>query len=259
MKDSLAFRFDRYLKLLRNEIKFNHRGVFIVTGGLFVALTLLSFVVSERVGSDGEFMNIWYALTLIFGGFIYTSIAFRELNQPHTTHLYLMTPASVLEKFLVKWTLTTVGFIVFHFLVFNLFALIAQGVDNYDGYTYFKAFEPFGFAPRLFMAIYFALSSIRLLGAVTYKKYEYFKTDIVGVFVGFAMLFIFALLFRVIFNDFFNGWEFSPRINNVIVEPDNGAEHFFENMWEKGQYILWIGLPILFWTVGFFKLKETEA
>jgi len=199
MKESLNFRFDRYLKLLRNEMKFNHKGVLIIAAGAFALLLLLSLAVSERQGHDGEFMNIWYGVTLMLGGFYYTSIAFRELNRPHTAHLYLMTPASTLEKFLSKWTLTTLGFALVHLIIYTIFSKVTLGLDAYFGKTYFNAFEPFGQIPMLLFKLYLTLSSLFLLGSIAFRKYEFFKVQLVLNLISIVLAFIAAFLFRIIF------------------------------------------------------------
>jgi hypothetical protein len=260
MKDSLNFRFDRFVKLLRNEIKFNHRGVLIIAAGLFFLLTLLSLAVSERVGHDGEFMNIWYGITLLVGGFYYTSIAFRELNRQNTAHLYLMTPASTLEKFLAKWTLTTVGFTVAHLILYTVFSKLALGLDSYFGNTYFHAFEPFGEKPVLLMKLYLPLSSIFLLGSVAFKKYEFFKTQIFLNVLSIVFALIAGLLFRIVFNEYFEGMRFSPQMHDVVMVPDHRIKAFVEGpLLAASKYLFWLGLPLLLWTVGFFKLKEQEV
>lgn len=259
MKDSLNFRFDRYLKLLRNEMKFNHRGVLIIAAGFFFFLTLLSLFVRERVGQDGEFMNIWYGLTLLVGGFYYTSIAFRELNRPHTAHLYLMTPASTLEKFLSKWTLTTVGFTVGHLITYTLFSIIVLAIDSYFGHTYFNAFEPFGEHPLLLMKLYMTLSSVFLLGSLAFKRYEFFKTQIFLNVLSILLAIIGVFLFRIVFNQYFDGMQ--PQMNNIVIGgPEDDFRDFMEgSLWTVLKYLFWLGLPLLLWTVGFFKLKEQEV
>ena len=260
MKDILNFRFDRYLKLLRNEMKFNHRGILIIAAGTFVFLTLLSFFVSERVGHDDQFMNIWYGITLMFGGFYYTSIAFRELNRQNTAHLYLMTPASTLEKFLTKWTLSTVGFVLVHLVIYTIFSKIAMGFDSYFGHVYFNAFEPFSETPVLLMKLYLILSSVFLLGSITFRKYEFFKTQLILNVFSIGLAFIVAFLFRIIFRKYFEGMQFSPQMNNIVVEPEHDVKAFIEGpLWTALQYLFWLGLPLLLWTVGFFKLKEQEV
>ncbi|MGK0363613.1 MAG: hypothetical protein ACI85O_000666 [Saprospiraceae bacterium] len=260
MKGILDFRFDRYLKLLRNEMKFNHKGILIIAAGTFVLLTLLSFVVSERTGHDGEFMNIWYGITLMFGGFYYTSIAFRELNRQDIGHLYLMTPASILEKFLSKWTLTTVGFVLAHLVIYTIFSMVALSIDSYSGHTYFNAFEPFGHIPVLLMKLYLTLSSLFLLGSVAFRKYEFFKIQLVLNLFGIVLTFIGAFLFRIIFNQYFEGMQFSPQMNNIVIEPEHTVKAFIEGpLWTALQFLFWLGLPLLLWTVAFFKLKEQEV
>ena len=260
MKESLNFRFDRYLKLLRNEIKFNHRGVLIIAAGTFFLLTLLSLVVSHRVGEDGQFMNIWYGVTLLFGGFYYTSIAFRELNRPNTAHLYLMTPASILEKFLSKWTLATVGYLVVHLVLYIIFSKLATGLDSYFGSAYLNPFEPFSKVPVFLMKIYLTCSSLFLLGSVAFRKYEFFKVQLASNLFSIALAFIAAFLFRIIFNQYFDGMMFSQQMNNIVIEPDASVKAFVEGpLWTVLQYLFWLGLPLLLWTVGFFKLKEQEV
>ncbi len=260
MKDSLNFRFDRFIKLLRNEIKFNHKGALVVSAGIFVLLTFIAVFTSERVGHDGSFMNIWYGITLMFGGFYYTSIAFRELNRPHTAHLYLMTPASILEKFLSKWTFTVIGYTLAHLVIYTLFSILVLAIDGYSGEVYFNPFEPFSAIPLLLMKLYMTLSSVFLLGSIAFRRYEFFKTQIFLNVLSIVLALIGVFLFRIVFNEYFTGMSFVPRMNNVIMEPEAKVKAFVEGpLWTALQYLFWLGLPLLLWTVGFFKLKEQEV
>lgn len=260
MKDSINFRFDRLLKLLRNEVKLNHRGVFIVAGAVFLFLLFLSAAVSERVGYDGDFFGIWYGITLLGGGFLYTSIICRELNRSATTHLYLTTPASTLEKFIAKWLLTTVGYVLVHGVLYSIFTAAALGIDAMDGHTYFTSFSVFGRSAWLLIKIYLAVQSVFLVGSIYFRKYEIFKTVLSVSLVGWVLFFITALMFRIVFNEYFDGWSFATHTDHIRLEPNNRLKDLAENRaLPVLQYLFWVGLPLLMWTVGFFKLKETEA
>lgn len=263
MKDSLSFQFSRFGSLLRNELRLNHRNILIVAGGVLAVLLFISVLTGYNGGSGGaEFYYVWYGITLLGGGFLYTSVAFRELNRPTTGHVYLMTPASTLEKFLTKWLLTTFGYVLAHLVVFSLYVLIMNGLHSTwstEQFSEFSLSSAQGPVPIL-IQVYLCVQSLYLVGAVWFNKFEFFKTPLALNIVSLAFTFVIVLMFRIVFWDLFDGWNFSPKMHGVLVEPGenakNALEFFFKNI---ALNLVRIGGPLFLWTVAFFKLKEKEV
>ena len=263
MKDTLQFRFPRFMKLLKNDLRLNHRGILYVTLGALAVLLLIGFAAAYdgQQAPDPEFYYSFYGLTLILGGALYTSVAFRELNRPHTAHLYLTTPASTLEKFLAKWVLTTFGFLIAHLLIFYLYVLIVNGVEvlTAETETTITEFSIFENSPvPLLMKIYFAGQSIYLLGAIAFNKYEFFKTAIVWSGFQFVLLIVTAFLFRLVFHDFFDGMMFEPGEVHASRTGEDFGNFMDTNFSLIANILFLLVLPTIIWAAAFFKLKEKE-
>ncbi len=108
----------RFGRLLLRELAHGYRGLLIamaaVAGGVIVISAIGALAASAggapvgTVIGDGYF-GFFQAL-LFLGGFIVTSLAFREVWQNGSGLAYLMLPGSLFEKFLVKLLMTSVGF-----------------------------------------------------------------------------------------------------------------------------------------------------
>ncbi len=263
MQDTLQFNFSRFLLLLKNDLRLNHRGIFYVALGTLAVLLFIGFVAAYdgSEAPDEDFFYSLYAFTLLIGGSLYTSVAFRELNKPPTAHLYLTTPASTLEKFTAKWLLTTFGFLIAHLLVFSLFVAIVNGIEvmTAETETTLSNFNVFADSPvTLLMKIYIAGQSIYLLGAIAFKKYEFFKTMIAWTVFQLALLFVTVILFRLVFHDFFDGMTFGPeQVHGVRTGEDFG--NFMQTNFSLIAHALFLFiLPGIVWAAAFFKLKEKE-
>ena len=252
--------------LLKKEVLFENKKLFIGMGGMFVLLSLIIFSsIADRGGNLTNWYvhEYWYSAFLVVGGLFYTSTVFSELNDKLERASYLSLPASHLEKFTTKWILTFIGFPLLFTILYFIFSWIISFITNaYYGVnvaplSLFKS--PIGEYEVLGgLKTYLSSQAIFLLAAVAFRKYEFFKLFITmfGLFMmfGFFVLFI----FRILFADFFSGMAITD--GNVNLMPGENLENFIKGPLVKGfGYLVSFGLPIFFWVVGYLKLTEKEA
>jgi len=141
---SQTFNFNRILLLLKAELLQDKRILLIIGGAIFGFLTIFALMnAADEPSGDPEFVDfhfLWYPLLLLFGGIIYTSRSFSELDEKTGAHHYLTLPASTLEKFTSKWLITSIGYALVFTVTYWMYAMIANGLCS----------SIFGNAPRAF-------------------------------------------------------------------------------------------------------------
>jgi hypothetical protein len=244
------FELSRFWFLLKMELSRSSRGVLmtlvIIFGFLFFVGLLLGpvfdpgMIVFEH--SPG------YAFTLLVGGFILSSLAYRDLGNPLRRNNYLMLPVSALEKFLSMWLLTSVGWILLYTLTYEAYTLFANSVGQLIfGHLTFESFEPLSqFAVRT-MKYYFVLHGIFLAGAAYFKGYPFPKTLLTLILFGAVCGVITYLIMNGVF-DIDYTLE-SNLFNGMLVC----------QLWKVIQWMFWWLLAPLCWVITYLGLKEQEV
>lgn len=259
MNSIIQFKPDRFVHLFRKELFSGHKRTLITASAVFGILLVIILVWAEDRDSDiYEFHEIYFPLILLAGGFIFTSIIFKDLDDSNKALLYLTLPASNFEKFLSKWLLCVICFPIIALTGYWLFSLIAAGLSQslFDFGT--PSFNPFGAEEWFFVKLYVVLQSIFFIGAIVFRKYVAVKTigSLFIIEIIFAALIF--LLFRILFASEFQGL-FNIQDGGALGEPSQGFIDFMKGpAWTTAQYLFWLVMPLLFWTVTFFKLKEKE-
>lgn len=101
---------------------------------------------------------------------------------------------------------------------------------------------------------FIAINSILFLCASTYNNPAVGLSIVFLVLIG--LLFVGAVLLRIIFHQYFDGLSLSS--NDVILSEDfhNQTKSTFLNL---VKVFLGMGVPIVFWVISYFKLKEQQA
>lgn len=252
------FQIQRFIALLKVELSKINRSTWMIIGAVFTVSLLTSLV--WAADQDPEFHQIFYPIILLGGGFLFTSVAFSELIEDKSRQFYLTLPASNLEKFLSKLLVSSIAYTTFVVVGYFLFSLLVDGLTNYYYNYQFIPFAPFSGEYWLIFKLYLTLQSIFLLGAITFRKYAFFKTMLIGATLPFVFGIISFLLLRLVFFDYFG---FSPDMEgsiNTNMQPSKGFESFGQNiLWPLVQFLFWVGLPIFFWVVAYFRLTEKEV
>ncbi len=247
----------RFGLLLRKEWRDNHRTLLIIVALVIAFLLLNALVYSDDPDNGPQWFNrIWYPIILYFGGFLFTSVSFHELVADAQRQFYLTLPASNLEKFASKWVVTAIFFPIAYTLLYQLVALaIGVVVKAYSGYE-FEQLALFGDFQRLHIQMYIVIQSAFLIGAVVFQRYSIVKTSFSLMLVGMSLLAFLYLCVRVLFSEYFNGFEFA----GPGPQPKEGFDLWLtDSLWPVVKYSFYILLWPVLLLIGYFKLKEKEV
>lgn len=254
-----TFDFNRFSLLLKKELWSGNKKPLIVSGAIFGFLILFALL-QIYLFSAYEGMN-WsmFPMVVFWGGLIFTSVIFYEFNDKTGTHHYLSLPASTFEKFLSKWLITAVLFPLGASILFWIYTKIGDAIYfNYITETDYVPWRLTDWWSIFFIKIYIVYQSTYLIGAIAFQKYTFFKTSVAHWIYTIVSVMIAAILFRIIFMDFFDGL-FSIR-EDLNVQTSDTVINFMENKFLSIlEFALWFLVPPIMWVVGFFKLKEKEA
>jgi len=230
----------------------------------------------EKVGEQYANSNInrkilSYA-SLLFGGFglIFASTFASPMNNKFKKITYLVSPSSNVEKYLSRWIIITIGYIISFFIAFWIADFLRVGIClarypeleitfldltkliNLNGKW---PFSEYAFNRPLFMisvSIYLLLQSFFILGATFWEKNSFIKTFTAGALIVLSYVLICRWAILIFYKDF-NGF------GNVL-----NSFSFFNNrdFDEETSFIIMSSIISLFtianWTLAFFRFRESE-
>lgn len=244
------FDISRFLLLLKMEISRSRKGVvmtlIIIFGFLFFVGLILAPIIDPSMIIYEH--TIPYAFTLLAGGFILSSLGFRDLSNSLRRYNYLTLPVSAFEKFLSMWLLTSVGWILLYTITYTIYTLFANTIGQllFHDIT-FETFDPLGPFAFKFIKFYFVLQGVFLAGAAHFKGYPFPKTLLTLIlFSAFC-----GLITYLIMKDMFS-FECTSESNPLIGMPVN-------NIWLVVQWLFWWLLAPLCWVITYLGLKEQEV
>ena len=235
---------------------------------LMVQQTWAHFQRSVDNVSLNKQLLIFLSLMFSAAGIWFASTFTTPLNSKLKRLSYLISPASNLEKYLTRWIITTMGFIIAFFTAFwiadalkvticsaiypeveikflDLTKLISSD-HGWVGNTFVFPKSVFTF----FVSLYFLLQSIFLLGSTYWEKASFIKTFTAGA----AIITAYILICRwtiLLFYDNLDGFANvmgSFEINRTIseVQAINVAT------------IVLSVFTLTFWILAYFRMKESE-
>lgn len=220
-----TFDFTRLIQLMKADLWLQRKTILIVAVTLLVVLALLPFTFAN---TGAAYLGILY-----IGCFVITSLAFKDLHDRDKAHTYLLLPCSHLEKFISKWFLTSIAYIVATLILFYGFLFLSAAINKamYGGGIYILGPIQPGFITS--MTKYVALQSIILLGATIFKRNVLLKTILVvaGVLLTINLL-------KVLF---------AGSLIAAISNPINTVGPMF-----------WVVLALFFLYVTYLRITETE-
>ena len=264
------FATKRFFQTFWKEIAFNKINILIMLASLTFLNLLLSYI-SQRpyfprmgwLSADG-----FPVIALVYC-MIITSSSFSELNTADRKIDFLMLPSSIIEKFIVKFIYTTVGFLLLSYVALSLSAMIVE-IYRYlfPNANLFKrmfhTYSHFNFGG--FLQVYFALHSLFFFGAIYFKKLELGKTFL--AFAGlFAALNIYLSLISLL--PFFENVNTPLEILNIPLQINVNAELSIQS-WRKItvlnntvqniiSIIMFYIMPVFLWALSFIRLQEDEV
>lgn len=192
------------LILLINKFWFGHRKVFLLL--MLAILSLFTIWLGIYLGFSNprlfneDFQVAYYFLGLLMSGCLSANFLFADLGNKPKAIGYLLEPASSLEKIVCSLFF---GVFVFWIGYSMMFYLVDAGmvhmanriygtqwtiINIFSVNDYENPFFP-GRASNLFF-IYFASQALFITGSLYFRKYTFFKTAIVALFIGLVLVII---------------------------------------------------------------------
>ncbi len=230
---------------------------------LIIASAAVSVFIFFLINESAFEHTALYPLFLYTGGFVYTSACFREIHQRDRNSVYLLLPASVIEKFIHRLLTTTIVWILFSLVLYSISSFAAVISVNYAFNAGLPHFNPFSAEIFRTFPVYIINSSLFFLGSVYFRKMHFFKT-LLSLFVFSVITVIIAsVLARIIFSSdisiFFSygfGKNFDLSDYSLIyVEFERIISVFVKTL----RLLYFILIAPLFWFVSYLRLKEVQV
>lgn len=247
------FNFKRFGLVIQKDFAENIR---MVTNTIVIALVVeLIFLLLEIINSSPQIivlsksMRIYYYIGLFILGVVFAGFSFPALRKTEKAVNYLILPASVLEKYLSFWLLSSIGFLVLYtvmFFIMNYAVIFIFNLFNPDYVQPYLHLRPDNFFKRILE--YFNLNALYLLGATAFRKAPHFKTTLITIssLLGIGIIIsIFLYFLKINGNGISVGETILLQFKNVLPATIL-------------KYLIMYGLMITFWIAGYLKLKEKE-
>jgi len=259
----------RFGRLLLRELASGYRGVLIamaaVAGGIIVVSAFGALGMSLRgapVGVvQGDAYFRFFQELLFLGGFITTSLAFREVWQNGSGIAYLTLPGSLFEKFVVKLLVTSVGFAAGTLVFMSATAAVSEVLDRAVFGAGHGFFNPFTSAVFQAVARYLVIQSFFLLGSIWFRKLAFVRTVLWIVLFGAALGIVSAIALRIGTGSMrLGGWVFNLNGAGLRDLLTPGARGYAGAMaFKVAAEALFIALAPASWAAAYFRLGEAEV
>lgn len=230
--------------------------------------------VVERDGNSYMNLNtdMLSALLLMFGAFgiLFASTFMSPMNSKVKRIVYLVNPSSNLEKYLSRWIIVTVGYLIAFFAALWIVDALRVGICS----ARFPALEvkfldltkliytgdgwknnEYIFEHELFIivtSLYFLVQSIFILGSTFWEKTGFIKTFIAAA----VIILVFILLCRWTIILSYGGFN---NFGSVLNSFDPVKK---ENISENQAFVFAVAVISVFtlanWILAFFRLRESE-
>jgi hypothetical protein len=266
MQINKYFNIKRFGLLLRKDFYTHYKTYLIALGAIFSILFIIniSSIVSYH---SWNFNSVFYPLTLFISGFIFTSISFRDLDRDESRISFLTLPASVLEKFMSKLLITSIGYVIVSLALFFIFSVAAFLISHLIfGYSH-PVFNPLSKDIGHCIILYMIMQSAFLSGAVYFRGNAFFKT-IVSAFVICIIYVIFvALVLYVIYIIMSHKGHMFVASDKLSIELLLNLRNSSDSIIKSIVTIFTRTIDIFFryafaplmWVIACFRLKETEV
>ena len=236
----------RFRLLLKRDMVSGYRAVLIAVAAVAgVAIIISALSMLGAYEADFHY-GIFYPL-LFAGGYIVTSLAFRDLHLNGRSYTYLMLPGSRVEKFTSKLLTTSVGYALGTLILCSVLSLVSEGINKLIFGHSHLLFNPFNREVLLAVAIYLVTQSIFLVGAAYFKKLAILKTALAVniAVIGFSILS--GGVLAVVFRNYIVAGKQSNELRAIINEL--GHSGWFEAAFLPAGRAILLGLKIFFWGI----------
>ncbi len=257
-----SFSIRRLGMLLRRDFSAGYKSVFIAMAavGGFVILVSVVSAFGRELGPIHE--QMFYPL-LFLGGYIVTSLTFKELHLNGQSVFYLTLPGSSLEKYLSKLLVTSAGYAFGSLLFYTAVSSAAEGINRLIfGYGH-PFFNPFERVTLIVVAVYLVTQAVFLVGSVYFRKLAFIKTNLYIWLFGIVLAILVGVIGWFIFRDYAVG-------RHIDLEPyfqrlgESGEMHavlapMAEKFGRVAKVLFWGAMAPVCWLISYLRLRETEV
>ena len=259
------FSFRRLLLIMRRDILTHYRTI-IITFAAVGGFAIFASTVSMLNGSQGRFHIIYYLLALFVSGFIFTSRVFKEIYTPVKSYTYATLPGSLLEKYIERWLLSSVGYVIATFAAYYVIVLASEGINHLLFGSSHGFLNPAQKSFLIGVAVFLVLQGIFFAGAVFFKKHPLIKTLLMVALAAFLLMVIALVAARLVIPDYF---EITARTGGGISSPrelaallgltEEGLKTLGKALWMALRIIFWALLAPCCWVLSFLKFRKIEV
>jgi len=226
-----------------------------------------------RANIHGGSMEVDYNLltfiVFIFLGFgvVFASTLTEPMRSKIKRGAYLMNPSSNLEKYVSRWLIVTVGYIIAFFVALWLADLLRVAICSVRyteidvnlldfgklietkgdrGSYVFGSGNEFGF----FVGLFFLLQSICVLGSTFWEKVSFVKTFATGT----ILVLLFLLLANWTISIFYTDFEQFINVLDSFAKENQMSDTAFFTITTS----VFSLLTLVFWIFAFFRFRESE-
>jgi len=259
----MTFNINNFIQLVKRDFILNKKFLALSIVAIAAFIFIMMLLVTPDSDNNQGMLNIAgpiYIMLLYIGGLSFTAMSFYEFRNHAGRIQFLTLPASHLEKLVTRWLYTSIGYvfvitIIFLILykVYNPMVMKWWGqqlvpISSLDLNTYW-----------LLIKNYMVLNALALIFAISINRFTIPKAIIILTGLTILGLVASVLIFRIVFNEFFDGWSIHSSQFDTYV-PDSKFIRSMENI--SPNVLINLCLAILlpfFWIVSYFKMKEKQA
>lgn len=253
----------RLLFLIRRDVFLSGRSIVIISITLFLVIVVISIINNfSRHSGFSHFLN--FSVTLFIAGYIMAARAFIDIHDKSRAYEWFMLPASILEKFLTRLIITSLGWAVLFTIIYSVASLFGETMNLIIfGYRH-VLFNPFSERVLLAVLQYLITQSVFLFGAVYFRKNHFIKTLLAILIVGIGFLLVCLLVWRIFFSSYFpwlfngNGYEgltMSLDWESFVYEGEKILNAFGRVI----RVVYYLLFAPFFWLLSYLRITETEV
>jgi hypothetical protein len=262
------FKPRRFAQLLLRDLAGGYRSMLVAMAAvagtviLVSSLTVLGMQISGRHAGASNFHVSFYNNLLFLGGFIVTSLAFREVRQNGGGIFYLTLPASALEKYASKLIATSVGYALGSAVFYTALAAASEGINRLIFGFGNAFFNPFDTGVLEALGYYLVAQSVFLLGSIWWRKLAFLKSvlTIQAVLVGAAL--VAGIAARLVLWKYFHGSQIDldtvPGWQELMHQTQLGYGPLVE-IGRILKIVFLAGTAPVCWLIGWLKLRDIEV
>jgi hypothetical protein len=252
------FSFERLGLLLRADLMSRARSVLIVSSTLAALMLLHGFWTASFFDPQRNIFGPWFVGMLLVWGPIMASYSFRELHDKTANEVYLLLPASALDKTVARLLLATVLFGVFVVALVTVVSWLNAAICLLFVGASVPTFSVAGSASVSLFANALVGQSMFFLGAAWFRKSHLIRTSLALTLGLLAFLIISVLIVRIVYYDVFSG-SFGEVLSIDQAEYIRANSDLLAFLSRAVPALYFFVLPPFCWYVAWLRVKETQV